>query len=107
MMSGAAAGLGLWEAVLVLSLGPQFDVEGALLMALTAPGSHHLGDLLFFGISCVNPAYIEAEVRRDRLPKLIGHDRACRLATLTHLIPSNCNNSVATIGMPFFDIYDL
>ena len=61
---GAAAGAGVREAVLVLTLEQHLGAEGALLVALALRVVTTMGDLLFFGLSCLTPAPSGTEVRR-------------------------------------------
>jgi glycosyltransferase 2 family protein len=57
VVPGAAAGLGVREAVLVLTLEPHLGGDGAVLAALALRVVTALGDLLFFGLSCLTPAH--------------------------------------------------
>jgi glycosyltransferase 2 family protein len=60
---GAAAGAGVREAVLVLALEQQLGAGAALLVALVLRVVTTMGDLLFFGLSCLTPAPSGTEVR--------------------------------------------
>ena len=60
---GAAAGAGVREAVLVLTLEQHLGAEGALLVALALRAITTMGDLLFFGLSCLTPAPSGTEER--------------------------------------------
>jgi hypothetical protein len=68
VVPGAAAGIGVREAVLVLTLEPHLGSDGALLAALSLRVVTTLGDLLFFGLSCLTPAHPgnEAVAMRSR-----------------------------------------
>jgi glycosyltransferase 2 family protein len=66
VVPGAAAGLGVREAVLVLTLEPHLGGDGAVLAALTLRVVTTLGDLLFFGLSCLAPGYHYDEVSASR-----------------------------------------
>lgn len=65
---GAAAGAGVREAVLLLTLEQHLGADGALLVALALRAVTTMGDLLFFGLSCLTPAPggIEASAIRIR-----------------------------------------
>jgi hypothetical protein len=57
VVPGAAAGLGVREAVLVLTLESHLGGDGAVLAALALRVVTTLGDLLFFGLACLTPAH--------------------------------------------------
>ena len=59
----AAAGIGVREAVLTLSLEQHLGADAALLVALALRVVTTLGDLLFFGLSCLTPAPVGIEAR--------------------------------------------
>jgi hypothetical protein len=61
VVPGAAAGVGVREAVLVLTLEHHLGADGALLVALALRTVTTLGDLLFFGLSCLTPAHLGNE----------------------------------------------
>ncbi|HEX6317540.1 MAG TPA: hypothetical protein VFZ84_01615 [Burkholderiales bacterium] len=56
VVPGAAAGVGVREAVLVLTLEQHLGAEGAVLVALALRAITTLGDLLFFGLCSLTPA---------------------------------------------------
>jgi glycosyltransferase 2 family protein len=68
VVPGAAAGVGVREAVLMLTLQPHLGADAALLVALALRVITTLGDLLFFGLSCLAPAHLgnEAVAIRSR-----------------------------------------
>jgi hypothetical protein len=68
VVPGAAAGVGVREAVLVLTLEHHLGADGALLVALALRVVTILGDLLFFGLSYLTPAHLgnEAVAIRSR-----------------------------------------
>ena len=66
VVPGAAAGLGVREAVLVLSLEQHLGADGAVLAALALRVVTTLGDLLFFGLSCLTPAHLGNEASATR-----------------------------------------
>jgi len=61
VVPGAAAGVGVREAVLVLGLEPQLGADAALVAALGLRVVTTLGDLLFFALCCLTPAQAEIE----------------------------------------------
>jgi hypothetical protein len=61
VVPGAAAGIGVREAVLVLTLEHHFGADGAFLVAMALRVVTTLGDLLFFGLSCLTPAHLGNE----------------------------------------------
>ena len=66
VVPGAAAGIGVREAVLTLSLEQHLGADAALLVALALRVVTTLGDLLFFGLSCLTPAPVGIEARATR-----------------------------------------
>jgi glycosyltransferase 2 family protein len=66
VVPGAAAGLGVREAVLVLTLEQHLGGDGAVLAALALRVVTTLGDLLFFGLSCLAPSYRDPKVSATR-----------------------------------------
>jgi glycosyltransferase 2 family protein len=67
VVPGAAAGIGVREAVLVLVLEPHLGAESALLVALTLRVITILGDLLFFALSFLTPVPATTAVHAIRL----------------------------------------
>lgn len=59
VVPGAAAGLGVREAVLVLGIEPQLGADAAVVVALALRVVTTLGDLLFFALCCLTPAQPE------------------------------------------------
>ena len=66
IVPGAAAGLGVREAVLVLTLEPHLGADGAVLVALALRMITVLGDLLFFGLCCLTAAPVGTEAAVPR-----------------------------------------
>jgi hypothetical protein len=56
VVPGAAAGVGVREAALVLTLEPQLGADGAVLVAVALRAVTTLGDFLFFGLCCFTRA---------------------------------------------------
>jgi glycosyltransferase 2 family protein len=66
VVPGAAAGVGVREAVLALSLEQHLGADAAVLVALALRVVTTLGDLLFFGVSCLTPAHVGIEASATR-----------------------------------------
>ena len=67
VVPGAAAGVGVREAVLALILEQHLGADGAVLVALALRVVTTLGDLLFFGLCCLTPAPVGTEAHTIRL----------------------------------------